>query len=77
MNICNVTDQIATRAPLPGSTGLKWPRLSNMLQISPLLAAFIGYLAIALALPLEKTISHAFIRSMYTAEVPIRPQLTY
>ena len=50
MNICNVTHQIASRAPLPGFTGLKWPRLLDMLQISLLLAAFIGYLAIALAL---------------------------
>ena len=77
MNICNVTDQIATPAPLPDFTGLKGPRLLDMLQISLLLAKFIGYLAIALALHLENTINHALVRGMYTAEVPIRPRLTY
>ena len=50
-----------------------------MLHISLLLAlaAFIGYLVIALALPLEDGVNNAFIRGMYTAEVYVRPQLTH
>ena len=35
MNSCDVTDQISTRAPLPGFAGLKWPRLLDMASIKP------------------------------------------